>query len=105
MAPARRRQLTTTMLLLISGPVREPDAALITYVRTKLARLETLLTIKSAQITLLKNSRPPGFRATVQLEGPGPYLRGDGADHTETSALDRAFANLNNVPAWHAASL
>lgn len=83
------------MLLLISGPDREPDAALITYVRTKLARLETLL----------KNSRPPGFRATVQLEGAGPYLRGDGADHTETSALDRAFANLNNVPAWHAASL
>lgn len=97
-------QLTTTMLLMINQPDQEPDPAVMAHVRTKLARLETLLSIRSAHVTLCPHSQPPGFRATVQLEGPGPNLRGDEVDFTETAALDRAFANLKDVPAWHPAS-
>lgn len=98
-------QPTTTMLLMIDQPGQKSDPAVIAHVRSKLARLETLLSIRSAHVTLCPHSRPSGFRATVQLEGPGPNLRGDEVDFTETAALDRAFANLKDVPAWHPASI
>jgi hypothetical protein len=80
--------LTFTQLV----PTSEPDVA--DYVRAKLARLEIVITIKSAQVTLLRIPSHLPFRATVHLEVPGPDLRADELGHTQMEALDSAFANL-----------
>ena len=90
-APAIGR---TTMILTFTQLVPEPEPDLEDYVRAKLARLETVITIKSAHVTLLQSPCHFPFRATVHLEVPGPDLRADELGHTQMAALDSAFANL-----------
>jgi len=82
------------MILTFTQLVPEPEPDLADYVRAKLVRLETVITIKAAHVTLLQSPCHLPFRATVHLEVPGPDLRADELGHTQTAALDSAFANL-----------
>lgn len=70
------------------------DPGLLDHVRTKLAKLEELITIHSAHITLRRNPSHPPFRAAAHLEVPGPDLRATELAYTLRAALDRVISNL-----------
>ena len=82
------------MILTFTQLVPQPEPHLADYVRAKLAKLEIVITIKSAQVVLLESRNHPPFRARVHLDVPGLGLRADELGHTQMEALDNAFANL-----------
>lgn len=72
---------------------QRPDPGLLDYVRTKLTKLEELITIHFARITLRRNPSHPPFRATAHLAVPGPDLRADEGAYTQRAALDSVFSS------------
>lgn len=82
------------MKLTFKQLTQRPDPGLLDYVRTRLTKLEELIAIDSAHITLRRNPSHPPFRATAHLEVPGPDLRATELAYTQRAALDRALSNL-----------
>ncbi|MBP7946853.1 MAG: HPF/RaiA family ribosome-associated protein [Verrucomicrobia bacterium] len=82
------------MQLTFKQLTHRPDPGLLDYVRTKLTKLEELITIDSAHITLRRNPSHPPFRAAAHLEVPGPDLRATEFAYTQRAALDRVLSNL-----------
>lgn len=82
------------MTLTFKQLTQRPDPGLLDYVRTRLEKLDELIAIDSAHITLRRNPSHPPFRATAHLEVPGPDLRADELAYTQIAALDRVLSNL-----------
>jgi len=82
------------MKLTFKQLTQRPDPGLLGYVRIRLEKLDELIAIDSAHITLRRNPSHPPFRATAHLEVPGPDLRADELAYTQRAALDRVLSNL-----------
>jgi len=82
------------MTLTFRQVAQRPDPALAAYVHDRLAALQRLIAIDSAQVTLLRTVSHPPFTATAYLEVPGPDLYADEHGYTQQAALDRMFSVL-----------
>jgi ribosomal subunit interface protein len=72
-----------------------PDKTLTAQIRQKLSKLESLVKIEAAEVTLERNNESsPPFSAKVLLVIPGPDLHAEEKDHTPAATLNKVLDKL-----------